>query len=99
MRRLWDLDSFYSMLDELVEHFGLRTLGTHGSEAGWCERGVYFFFEPSEPRSSSAPGMRVTRVGTHAVVAHSKTRLWNRLSTHRGVVSHGGGSHRGSVFR
>ena len=99
MRRLWDLDSFYEMLYELVDHFGLRTLGTHGSDAGWCERGVYFFFEPGEERSSSASGPRVTRVGTHAIVAHSKTHLWNRLSTHRGVISHGGGNHRGSVFR
>jgi hypothetical protein len=45
---------------------------------------------------------RVTRVGTHALTATSRTRLWNRLAQHRGSVggsSPGGGNHRGSVFR
>ncbi len=41
---------------------------------------------------------RVVRVGTHAVSVGSKTKLWTRLSTHRGTTS-GGGNHRGSIFR
>ncbi|MEE9509487.1 MAG: hypothetical protein V3V81_03235 [Candidatus Bathyarchaeia archaeon] len=46
--------------------------------------------------------MRVVRVGTHAVSQNSKTRLWDRLRTHRGTLSskyRGGGNHRASVFR
>ena len=31
--------------------------------------------------------------------AGSNTRLWTRLSQHRGTFSKGGGNHRGSIFR
>jgi len=44
----------------------------------------------------------VTRVGTHALTASSRTNLWGRLSQHRGSVggaNPGGGNHRGTVFR
>ena len=58
---------------------------------------MYFFFEDGEFRENGS--LRVTRVGTHAVTKGSKTTLWNRLSTHRGVLSSGGGNHRGSIFR
>jgi len=60
-------------------------------------RGVYFFFEPGENRGSGA-GLRVVRVGTHAVSKGSGTTLSTRLRTHRGTLS-GGGNHRGSIFR
>jgi len=69
----------------------------------WPKRGVYFFREagecrvPQRNRRKAAP--RVVRVGTHALKVGSKTTLWNRLSQHRGVASHGGGNHRGSIFR
>ena len=55
--------------------------------------------EPSETRSHSGRGPRIVRVGTHALKAGSGTKLWNRLSQHRGVVRTGGGNHRGSIFR
>lgn len=42
------------------------------------------------------------RVGTHALVAGSRSTLWGRLAQHRGTLAGagaGGGNHRGSVFR
>ncbi len=52
-----------------------------------------------EMRSDHGSGLRVVRVGTHAVTTTSRTTLWNRLSQHRGVAKTGGGNHRGSIFR
>ena len=66
-----------------------------------AERGVYFFFEPSECRNDGIHH-RVVRVGTHAVSSGSKATLWSRLRTHRGHLEGsypGGGNHRGTVFR
>lgn len=39
------------------------------------------------------------RVGTHALKPGSNTKLWTRLSQHRGALRSGGGNHRGSIFR
>lgn len=78
---------------------GRRKLGeTHG-RMPWPLRGVYFFMEPGETRSESGSGLRVVRVGTHALKANSRTKLWSRLSQHRGASKTGGGNHRGSIFR
>lgn len=60
----------------------------------WPNRGVYFILGVSEGRRMP----RIVRVGTHAVSKGAQTKLWNRLSTHRGT-SEGGGSHRSSIFR
>ena len=65
----------------------------------WPKRGVYFFFEAGQKRSDSGSGLRVVRVGTHALTASSRTTLWNRLAQHRGQAASGGGNHRGSIFR
>ena len=68
----------------------------------WPKRGVYFFFEPGEVRTTSGEGLRVTRVGTHALKSGSSSTLWQRLRQHRGTLRGsrpGGGNHRGSVFR
>jgi hypothetical protein len=43
--------------------------------------------------------MRVVRVGTHALNAGSGTKLWGRLSQHKGANQSGGGNHRSSIFR
>ena len=69
---------------------------------GWPERGLYFFFEDGEQRTTSGRGLRVVRVGTHAVTEKSDTSLWDRLKQHQGHIAGsfaGGGNHRGSVFR
>ena len=77
----------------------MRWLSSCTGRMAWPERGVYFFFESGEERSDSGTGLRVVRVGTHALTSGSSTTLWNRLSQHRGSGRSGGGNHRGSIFR
>jgi hypothetical protein len=99
MTRLADLSEFYSLLDRLEQRVGgTRTLASFGTYRDWPARGVYFFFESAEIRRDSGQGPRVVRVGTHALVAKSRSTLRQRLGQHRGHAS-GGGNHRGSIFR
>ena len=65
----------------------------------WPKRGVYFFREPEENRTDTGEGPRIVRVGTHALKSGSETKLWTRLSQHKGQQSNGGGNQRGSIFR
>ena len=100
MGRRRDLLKFYGLLDGLEARLGgKRTLADCDGRMNWPTRGVYFFFEAGEERSDSGNGFRVVRVGTHALMAKSRAKLWNRLSQHRGVEKTGGGNHRGSIFR
>ena len=79
-----DIERFYHLLARLEERVGRkRTLVECHRNMGWPRRGVYFFFEDGETRSNSHGDLRVVRVGTHAVTANSKTRLWNRLYEHK----------------
>jgi hypothetical protein len=55
--------------------------------------------ENGENRTDTGTGPRIVRVGTHALKTGSRTRLWTRLSQHRGQHRSGGGNHRGSIFR
>ena len=64
----------------------------------WPHCGLYFFYEAGEERLVSGEGLRVVRIGTHALNAGSRSTLWGRLSQHRGT-SRGTGNHRGSIFR
>jgi hypothetical protein len=66
---------------------------------GLAPRGVYFFVDPSEPRTDSGTGARLVRVGTHAVKTTSRATLWTRLAQHRGTRGRLGGNHRASIFR
>lgn len=93
-----DLIRFYHLLSRLEQRCGMHSLAACNGRMNWPRRGVYFFFEAGERRTDTGTGMRVVRVGTHALKAGSKTSLWNRLSQHRGPIS-GGGNHRGSIFR
>ncbi len=99
-QRLKDLIRFYDSLARLEEKVGGRKslADCHGRMA-WPQRGVYFFMEEGENRTDSGTGQRIVRVGTHALTATSRTRLWQRLSQHRGTTKSGGGNHRGSIFR
>lgn len=100
MDRLSDLVRFYVLLDSLEEKLGgKRTLAVCNGRMSWPTRGVYFFFEAAEERCDSGHGLRIVRVGTHALTAKSRTTLWKRLSQHRGIEKTGGGNHRGSIFR
>jgi hypothetical protein len=74
---------------------GGRLLSQATGRQPWPERGLYFVTEPVGPAGREW----ITRVGTHAVSVGSRTTLWDRISTHRGVAGHGGGSHRSSIFR
>lgn len=88
------------MLEELQEQCGgFRRLAECTGRMTWPKRGVYFFFEDGENQSDSGDGLRVVRVGTHALTQNSRTTLWNRLRQHRGNANGEGGNHRGSVFR
>jgi hypothetical protein len=99
MIRLEDTRRFYGLLDRLERCVGgRRTLAGLRSFNDWPHRGVYFFFEPGEIRRESGEGLRVVRVGTHALSAKSRSTLSQRLSQHRGG-SNGKGNHRGSIFR
>lgn len=99
MSRLSDLVRFYALLDRLQQRLGgARLLAGFDGLRDWPERGVYFFFEPTEARKESGVGPRVVRVGTHALGAGSRSTLHQRLGQHRGGNS-GRGNHRGSIFR
>ena len=94
-----DVERFYEQLARLRAIPGQgMPLSDYTGRSPWPERGVYFFFEPGELRSSSPAVPRVVRVGTHAVTVTSRSKLWGRLRAHRGNRN-GGGNHRGSVFR
>ena len=94
-----DLNRFYQLLTALEARSGQGgSLAEYTGRSGWPSRGVYFFREPGEHRGTASRAPRVVRVGTHAVSAGSRSRLWGRLRTHRGGRG-GGGNHRGSVFR
>lgn len=101
MPRREDVERFYRSLDDLRRALGgPRRLCESDAKSGWPSHGVYFFFEPGEMREEGAP--RVVRVGTHGLTATSRTKLWGRLSQHRGQrggTHAGGGNHRGSIFR
>jgi hypothetical protein len=96
-----DTATFYELLDELGSRVnGPRRLKECSRSSGWPSHGVYFFFEEGQTRPNGSS--RVVRIGTHALTATSATKLWDRLSSHRGNVggSHpGGGNHRASIFR
>ncbi len=98
--RLSDTSRFYELMHRLQGRVGgTRLLAECSGRMGWPKRGVYFFFEAGETRSRPGAGLRVVRVGTHALHAGSKSTLWGRLKQHRGTVRTGGGNHRGSIFR
>jgi hypothetical protein len=98
--RIQHLIRFYSILDAIEKNVGgARRLAECSGRITWPRRGVYFFRELGEQRSDSGEGPRIVRVGTHALREGGGTRLWTRLSQHRGQKSTGGGNHRGSIFR
>jgi hypothetical protein len=98
MSRTADLNRFYKVLQQINRNVGgYRFLRDSTGKNTWPKRGLYFFFEEEEYRED-AETLRVVRVGTHALTDTSKTKLWNRLSTHKGQKD-GGGNHRGSIFR
>ena len=99
MSQLSHLVRLYTVLDRLKQRLGgTRNLASFAGLRDWPERGVYFFFEPTEARKESGVGPRVVRVGTHALGTGSRSTLRQRLGQHRGS-NMGRGNHRGSIFR
>ena len=91
---------FYMLLDELEKDIGgAKTLDKCTGRMDWPVRGIYFFRERREDRGDTGDGLRIVRVGTHALSEGSGTKLWGRLAQHRGIVKTGRGNHRGSIFR
>lgn len=98
--RIRHLIRFYSILEALEKNVGgARKLAECSGRIIWPRRGVYFFRESGEQRADSGNGPRIVRVGTHALREGGSTRLWTRLSQHKGQKNTGGGNHRGSIFR
>ncbi|WP_049937276.1 hypothetical protein [Haloplanus natans] len=104
MTRQDDLDRLYRLLADLDRRVdGARKLKRCTGYMDWPDRGVYVFLAPGEPRTAGG-GLRVARIGTHAVSVGSSTSLWDRLKQHYGTGSGSadhphGGNHRGSVYR
>lgn len=99
-QRLEHLRRFYSSIDKLETRIGgARSLVECSGRMDWPERGVYFFRESGECRTDTGKGPRIVRVGTHALRGGARTKIWTRLSQHKGQTSTGGGNHRGSIFR
>ena len=95
-----DLVRFYALLDKLERNIGgARRLADCSGRMHWPQRGIYFFSESGEDRSDTGSDPRIVRVGTHALKDGSGTKLWTRLSQHKGQLSTGGGNSRGSIFR
>jgi hypothetical protein len=100
INRIVDIQRFYELLSALEDKLqGKRKLSNCHGRMDWPMRGVYFFYERGEIRTTSGVGPRVVRIGTHALKRGGKATLWNRLRHHKGVQKDGGGNHRGSVFR
>jgi len=104
MTRLEAIIQFYDILSRVEKRVEQkRILAQCDGKMKWPHRGVYFFFEDGEERTTSGRELRVVRVGTHAIDGEkNKTTLWGRLRDHRGSLIGqyaGGGNHRGSVFR
>ena len=98
--RLDHLKRFYASLALLEETLGgARRLSDSSGRMRWPKRGIYFFMESGEVRTDTGNGLRIVRVGTHALTVGARTKLWHRLSQHRGPARSGGGNNRGSIFR
>ena len=83
--RTHDMERFYGLLGDLENQLGgMRKLSDCSGRMNWPQRGVYFFQEAGEQRNEFGGGKRIVRVGTHALKTGSSTKLWTRLSQHRG---------------
>src|SRR5262249_15097251 len=85
LRRLDYLVRFYRLLETLERRIGgSRTLADCHGRMLRPQRGVYFFMEAGERRTETGNGLRIVRVGTHALKPKSQTTLLKRLSQHKG---------------
>ncbi|MGH7486616.1 MAG: hypothetical protein ACREMY_13615, partial [bacterium] len=67
------------VLDQLENKIGGgRKLADCSGRMAWPNRGVYFFREAGEDRTDTGHGLRIVRVGTHALKTGSRTKTWSR---------------------
>jgi hypothetical protein len=102
--RLKHTKKFYELIEELAHNTGgPHPLANIFELNDLPNRGVYFFFEDTELRTTSAnnnvPFGRVVRVGTHALKAGANSTVKGRLKQHHGNTGNMVGNHRGSIFR
>lgn len=82
-RRLEDMRRFYRILKRLETKIGgLHALYECNGRMDWPARGVYFFCEEGERRTDTGRGLRVVRLGTHAITENARSTLWRRLYAH-----------------
>lgn len=100
MSRTDHLIRLYRIFDTLeASSGGKRFLAELAPARSWPRRGIYFFFEPGEVRTGSGHGLRLVRIGTHALGVGARSTLHQRLRQHAGKSAGPGGNHRGSIFR
>jgi hypothetical protein len=92
------IDAFYRLVDQMAARSGMMTLAETVERKDVPERGVYFFLDRREPRGRGSGDLRVVRVGTHGLIAGTRSTILGRLRQHRGQPGRGG-NHRGSIFR
>ena len=102
LRNIVNIDKIKRLYNRLVylskETGGIHLLKDCSGKMYWPKKGVYFIMDFSECSIVSGSIPKIIRVGTHAVSKNSKSILWGRLKTHKGI-NNGGGNHRSSVFR
>lgn len=100
MTRVKDVKRFYQILSKLEKKLGgKKSLSECIKDNSLPEKGLYFVFEEGEKRSTSGTGMRVVRVGAHALMPSSRSTMLNRLRLDYGNQDDLGGKHRRSMLR
>ena len=75
-----DLTRFYNLLGVLgARPEQGKPLSQYTGSVAFPAGRVYFFIEPGEYRASNPTARRVVRVGTHAVSANSRSKLWGSV--------------------
>jgi hypothetical protein len=100
LSRLTDIKTFYKTLAKLEKKIGgKKTIDQCVRKEDLPVRGLYFVFEEGEKRSNSGKSPRVVRVGVHALMPSSMSRMLNRMKLDRGNDRDLGGKHRRSMLR
>ncbi len=86
MSRLKDRRRFYALMDALCRRCGGMQFRRNARDRmSRFERGVCFFFDPSERRTDSGNGPRVVHIGTQAPTDPSGSALGTGFRQHRGT--------------
>jgi hypothetical protein len=98
--RVKDVKKLYQILARLEKKLGGKlSIDECIKDKNLPEKGLYFCFEEGEKRSTSGGGLRVVRIGAHALMPSSRSTMLNRLKLDRGNDKDLGGKHRRSMLR